>query len=193
VPFFLSEHAADFWKVARRNANRRLARLARDGWLEPQKLLYRPTPPITAPVFRWSPGDPLPPLTKLDYLAHTRFADIPVQMGTAYLATRKTCAYFGCSARSPLKPYQHTHDARVTQTYLYFHNRWPRLTRDCFVGEALFCRNRGHAEKVEDAQLVDRRTGRPFLVVEVLGAYPVERLKALHDEMTARNLPYMYF
>ena len=186
---------SSWWGVPVANAKRDLRRLESGGLATEITIRARKLPEVTGPFYRWSPGDPAPHFGKLSYQAKERFRGLPPCLMAAYIPTRLTLSQFGVSHRQKIKRTHCTHEIGVSESYLYFFKRWPRLTERCWRGEDLYAHERGPGEKVEDSHLVHPTTGRVMLAIEYAGSYPTSRFRELHETFSApiRQTPYLMF
>jgi len=174
---------ARWWGTSVSSARRSLKALAAGNFLHEVQVRARRIPPIESPLLRWSPGDPNPHFGKLSYQAKDRFRTIPPIQTTAYHCTKTTLAQFSVPGQVGIKRSQASHDLGLTEAYLYALQRWPLFTQRCWVGENVYSNQRGHGEKVEDAQFVNPHTGEVLIAVEYAGTYPPERFEALHHQL----------
>lgn len=175
-----------------RTAFRLAQRLVANGWAKRIRLLAQPIE-IVAPLAKWKPGHASPDATLISRTANWRYRNIPLQEVDAVMATNRTLRHFGLDTRMPLKRYQQTHDLGLSETFVYFWRRWPRLTHRCWVGEDCYRGSRGRGEKVEDAQLRNPRTGETLLIVEFTGKYTATRVTEFIDDVVARQLPFVCY
>ena len=175
------------------SARRRAKHLAERGLVQEVVLLAQSLRGIAGPLARWKPGQAVPDAPRVSRAAVRRFADCPLKRIRAITATRRTLCHYGLDGRAPLNRYQQSHDLGLSEVFLYFLRRWPRLTWRCWIGEDAFRDERERGEKIEDAQLCDPRTAETLLVVEFVGKYRPGRVAAFINEMTRRGLPFMCF
>lgn len=192
VRFLSVSQLARLRRCSRQSAARRARRLVKSGWARRRRLLAQSIE-IHAPLASWKPGTATPDAAMISRAATSRYRHVPLREIEAVAASNRTLRHFGWDARPPLKRFQQTHDLGLSETFVYFWRRWPRLTHRCWVGEDCYVALRGKGEKVEDAQLQHPRTGETLLVVEFAGKYRATRVAQFINDMVARRLPFVCF
>jgi hypothetical protein len=168
------------------NARRRLRQLRTLGLIEPWRVNARPLLNLEAPVASWSPGKPVPDPEAVSYQLQTRWNEGP-KSTTVWIASKRTLNQFGASGRRLARPIQATHDLHVSAIYLRMLAWKPELAAT-WVGEDELPREGGG--KHPDAILRDDR-GETMLVFEFGGAYPAERVAAVHEHyLNEGETPY---
>lgn len=194
VRFFSLAQIARLRRQDTANARRHTRKLVEAGFVKEIRIRAHPTPRISEPLCMWKPGCPDPDPGRVCYAVKKRWRNVQPREMTAYVATARTLGIFGFPGRPVLKPFQHSHDLAVAETFLHFHGRWPLISRRLWRGEDTFAHARGHGEKVEDAVLVHRETEMPMLAIEIVTpAYRKGRLAAFIEDVSSRNLPYVCY
>lgn len=174
-------------KSAVTNARRRLAMLIDENLLVKEPVSARPMLPLTAPVFRWRPGQEPPSFGELSWKLKSRWTESAREV-TVYLATRRAAGIYSGRADGRVKnESQATHDIHLGALYLKLCQEAPVIAAGWIGEEVLAPTRRG--QKLPDAIVHDGQ-GRPRLVIEFGGAYPADRLEAFHEDCAARELPY---
>jgi hypothetical protein len=141
---------------------------------------------INKPLHVWRVDDPPPNFHAIQYQAEQRNLG-SVETVTVFLGTWRLAQALGGTCGHPLNHHSASHDMGVAQTYLHL---W-RTNRDlalAWQGEDIVAPSR-HRQKLPDAILYNR-AGEPTMAIEFIGDYPVERIKAFHDDCASRGLPY---
>jgi DNA-binding Lrp family transcriptional regulator len=193
VSLFTVEQLARLENLTTEMMYRRLKRLEDAGLLTSFDTLCRKTPPVTGPFLRWYPGDPPPNFSRLSKFAKERFMDIPPTLVTVFRASEIALRQLNIKKSIQSKRTQHTHEYGMSETYIFARKKWPLLVDKCWCCEAMFCGERGFREKVEDAHLVNPKTGLPMLAIEYAGTYPQQRFEDLHCAFDSRQIPYFLF
>ena len=176
----------------RRSAREFGKRMVERGLVEQVRLLAEPID-VCGPLASWKPGEPPPDATAISRAAISRYHNSSLREMVAFTATGRTCQHFGMPQRPPLKCYQQTHDLGLSETFLYFWSRWPRVTSGCWLGEDAYRHQRGYGEKIEDARIRHRRTGDTLLIIEFMGKYKTCRVADFIAHVTARQIPFLCF
>ena len=192
VRFLSVQQLARLREGSVQTAFRLAKRLVANGWAKPMRLLAQPIE-ICGPLATWKPGRASPNATQISRAANLRYRHVAMQEVEAVTATNRTLQHFGLDSRIPLKRFQQTHDLGLSETFVHFWRRWPRLTHRYWVGEDTYRSSRGRGEKVEDAQLRHPRSGETLLVVEFTGKYKALRVAQFIDDVVARQLPFVCY
>ena len=192
VRFLSVRQVARLRDCSHQTAFRLAKRLVTKGWARRIRLLAQPIE-IFAPLAKWKPGFAKPNAAVISKAANSRYRNVPMQEVEAVTATNRTLQHFGLDSRTPLKRFQQTHDLGLSETFVHFWRRWPRLTHRCWIGEDCYRGSRGRGEKVEDAQLRSPQTGETLLVVEFTGKYKATRVTDFIDDVVARQLPFVCY
>lgn len=192
VRYISIPHLQRLRKCSHRTSRRLAARLIRNGWAKHCRLLVQRLE-ITSPIAFWKVGQVRPDAARISRIGISRLLDVPLEDVDAITATNQTLRHFGLDPRPQLKRFQQTHDLGLSETFVYFHQRWPRLTSTCWIGEDCFRPDRERGDKIEDAQIVHRHTGEPMLVVEFIGKYKTPRVQSLLDDIAERQIPFVCF
>ena len=192
VRFFVVRQVAELWRADLANVRKRMKKLIAAGFIETRTICAQPIPPIRSPLCRWKPGQEIPLPGQVAYAAKKRFRNRTPRSMTALKASTRTLHLFGCATRARLKTYQHTHDLGLSETYVFFYNRWPRLTHH-WIGEDAYAAVLGHGQEVEDAQLLHPRSRVTMLAIEYTGHYRRDRVASLIEALVNRNVAFMCF
>jgi hypothetical protein len=192
VRFLSVQQLARLRDCSNQTAFRLAKRLVANGWAKHVRLLAQPIE-ICGPLAQWKPGFASPNAALISRAANSRYRNVPMQEVEAVTATNRTLRHFGLDSRTPLKRFQQTHDLGLSETFVHFWRRWPRLTHRCWIGEDCYRSSRGRGEKVEDAQLRSPHTGETLLVVEFTGKYKATRVTQFIEDVVARKLPFVCY
>ncbi len=185
-----AEFEARRYGISVSTARNRLNQLTKGRFLCRLRVRASETPPITAPLFSWEPGDPRPDFGAIAWAAQERWKDRPEKDTTVWLASQKTLAFFGVPPkRKPINRLHATHDLAMNAVYDYCRKQFPQYE---FLGEEMFAPLRGHGEGVEDAQLIDGNR-RIVRAVEHVGSYRKHRCQHFHQHVSERNIGYLLF
>jgi hypothetical protein len=155
-----------------------------------QVLAPKELPPCEAPLFAWNTAtDEAPDFGALSYRAIQRWSR-EVVLQTVYYATPRTAKLFGGHSGRPRNLMHGFHELQLTETYLAYRARWPELAEWWFDGEALFPRHRRYRVRVPDAIIYSSKDGQTLRAIEVVGSYPPNRIRSLHNACVSRRLPY---
>lgn len=171
-----------------RAAKRRLHMLTGMRLVACVELLARPILALDEALVRWSPGEEPADFEALAWALEKRW-QAPLTPTRVYFAGRETVRIFGGCAKGHLTNVnQVSHDLHVAEVYLNFLEKdLPRARM--WVSEDELSEHRKKFEKQPDAVLHDE-AGVPRLVIEFGGLYGPEKLRAFHNNMDHRNLPY---
>lgn len=166
------------------NALRRVRELERKGLLTTRELLAHPETPLAQPLAIWCPGRLPPSMPSIAHIGRTRWAGVQ-RLTTFVLASEALRRQATGQAVRELRASEATHDLHVAAVYLTMRRELPTRAASWRL-EAGFGDGRG-APKVPDAMVCDglRRTA-----IEVVGAYDVEKLEALHRACESRSVGY---
>jgi hypothetical protein len=192
VRFLSVQQLARLRECSVQTAFRLAKRLVTNGWAKRIRLLAQPIE-IGAPLATWKPGLATPDATLISKAAILRYRNVPMQVVEAVTATNRTLQHFGLESRIPPKRFQQTHDLGLSETFVHFWRRWPKLTHRCWIGEDYYRSSRGRGEKVEDAQLRRPCSGETLLVVEFTGKYKATRVTEFINDVVARQLPFVCY
>ncbi len=171
-----------------RAAKRRLHMLTRLRLVSCVELLARPILALEGPLVRWSPGEAPADFEALAWTLEKRW-QAPLTPTRVLFAGRETIRIFGGCAKGHLTNVnQVSHDLHVAEVYLNFLEK-DRPRAEMWVSEDELSDHRKKFEKQPDAVLHDE-AGAPRMVVEFGGLYGPEKLRAFHNDMDHRNLPY---
>ncbi|MDZ4684003.1 MAG: hypothetical protein SH850_02870 [Planctomycetaceae bacterium] len=160
-----------------------IARLVTAGLMEHRRTEAHPLLDLRQPLFAWKAGTPEPSDNQLRAIAERSRArwDQPHQSVEVSLATKRATALFGAfvDARGS-RPHEATHDLHLTEVYLVYRRRFPRLATQ-WHGEAEFPKMGFEIAHMKDpdAFLIDR-TGAATRIIEFAGSYEADHLKAFH-------------
>lgn len=161
-----------------------LSRLEAAGLIERRRTEAHPLLDLRQPLLAWKVGTPGPSDSQLRVIAERSRArwDQPHQPVDVYRATKRATALLGAfvDARDS-RPHEATHDLHLTEVYLVYRRRFPRLATQ-WHGEAEFPKlgfEIAHL-KDPDALLIDR-TGVATRIVEFAGSYEADHLRAFHE------------
>lgn len=188
----LQQIAAGWWSDADDPAlfaARRLALLARHGWLARSEVHAGPMLPLHAPLVCWAPGAAPPDARAVAAeLAQRWRTDQAPPVITVFTATRQTNQEFGGPARPKrLDPIHATHDLNVAALYLRFRGTRPEDAA-VWIGEDIRPKA-GYRLKDPDA-LLEFPDGRPATVIELGGRYKAEDIEAFHSDCERRRRSY---
>ena len=193
VPLLTFGQIARTWwsesKAGKAATRRCLRQLEEQRLVDRYELRTHPELPIAEPMFRWGPGGPPPNPSSLSYRAGQRWSESEIPT-VVYLATKKAARAFG-GFPGHLKGAGLGHDVYLGALYVYYLRERPSDASD-WVSEYFLETKRGYKEVVPDAALVDSDF-RPRHIVEVIGSYPPERIRDLHDDCERRQLPYEFW
>lgn len=194
VRYLTIEQLARLWNTTAAAVRARLRLLTAAGWIRLLRLRARRVAPIRGALFCWKPGEPPPACAQLAYACQSDLVKRPPRQQLACVATPRLCDLYGRPRPPALarKLYQQTHDVGVSEVFLYFMQRWPRLTTAGWRGEDLFA-PRAYGEMTEDALILHPHSHQPLLVVEYISRYPKERLLGIHQEMERRQISYRLY
>lgn len=190
VPFITRAQAARTWwhddPDRERESERALQSLIRGRFLWSAPIEAHPEVELERALFEWSPGESAPDCVALAQVARRRFAR-PDTTHVAFLATTGAAKIFGGTA-GRLKAASTTHDLHLAGVYLrLLRNRPAEAER--WISEATLAPDRTD-QVLPDAALL-RPDGRLERVVEFVGSsYPPERLRNIHLDCQAREVPY---
>ena len=142
VRFLSVQQLARLRECSCQTAFRLAKRLVTNGWAKRIRLLAQPIE-ICAPLAKWKPGLASPNAALISRAANSRYRNVPMQEVEAVAATNRTLRHFGLDSRTPLKRFQQTHDIGLSETFVHFWRRWPRLTHRCWIGEDYYRGSRG--------------------------------------------------
>ena len=187
VTQFNKSFAQSYWQVSPIAATRRLQKLERKGLLKSRNVLASTPPPIREPLCVCKPWEEIPHCGQVSYQARRRWKTRPVVVNRVYYATDLGRGLLGRPPVKPPKDIQATHDLGLSDVYLAYRQRWPKLTAKCWLNESEYAHHRGRCEKVEDAMLC--RNHEVLLMVDYAGAYRPDRVKALLDHAQLHHAP----
>jgi hypothetical protein len=163
----------------------RLEEFAAGGWLLLDAVTAHPELQFHTPLLVWEPADPAPNFGALSRAAAARLPKRSEQV-IVVRATEKAAHLFGGNA-GVLKPPSINHDVHLAALYLHFRRRRP-LDAEAWISEATLAQER-QGQILPDAALIDD-TGVVNRAIEFVSRYPPERLRRLHHDCAARDLPY---
>lgn len=131
---------------------------------------------MDGPLFTWKPEMPDPDCDALAYAVRTRSERSETRRVTVYTASRKAQKHFG--GYGIFKPDQAAHDSTVSEVYTWYLINEPELAA-LWRGEDVDF-SRGKRETHPDAFL-------PGRIIEVLGSYPVIRIRRLVSDARTRK------
>lgn len=169
-----------------RSMRRLVNRLEQGRLIRRLAILTRPALVIDKPLFVWRVGEPAPIFYEIQYQAEQRNL-CPVESVTVFLGTQHLANALGGTCGHQLNHHSATHDLNVTGVYLHLWRTNPALAL-AWQGEDIVAPSR-HREKLPDAILYNR-AGEPTMAIEFIGDYPVERIRAFHEDCASRGLPY---
>lgn len=169
-----------------RRATRRIQQLINTDWLESHLVNAHPPLLVERPLFAWQPNGPSPEPEDVALACRGRWtsAALPTEV---LVASPKSAALFGSSARG-LPPAEHlNHDLRLAAVYLHYRSQQPQLAA-LWRGEHCFGKA-GYRIKDPDAFLVDPQ-GRVRRVIESAGRYSAAQVESFHKHCAEYSLPY---
>lgn len=173
-------------KANGRNSRRLLSHPQRSGLIKRLVVLARPAPVIDGPIATWQPGESEPDFHAVQYRAQKRLVQA-VEAVTVFVGTDRLANAVGGSCGGKFNHHSVSHDLGVTAVFLYLWRTDPNLAL-AWQGEDVVASSR-KGQKLPDAILFNA-SGEPSLVIEFIGDYPVERIRAFHVDCAKRNLPY---
>ena len=186
-----------FWFGGRDESTlRKRCTLLRDaGFVEFQTVPLKVLPEISGPLLRWKPGQERPHFGKLSWAARRRWKNIPARRRLTLVATDLSRSFFGHSPRQSPRPESGTHDVAMLMSFLWCLARWPRLIWHAWQGEQLYdLEEEIKYGKVEDARVLDPRSGQIWFLVEGIGQYSPSRIQSFHEEFgEQKQLTYWMF
>lgn len=190
VPFITRPQAARTWwdlaPAGETEAERALQRLVRQKFLWSAPIEAHPEVILEHPLLAWNLGDSAPDCAGLTRIARRRFAARDTTH-VVFLATAGAAKIFG-GAAGKLKAASTTHDLHLAGVYLQLLRERPSEA-DRWVSEATLAPERTD-QVLPDAALL-RPDGKLERVVEFVGSsYPPERLRNIHLDCEAREVPY---
>jgi hypothetical protein len=195
VPLLAEFVLARFWPdtdAGRKNMARRLSQLSAEGLLA-RHVAWAQAAHEVVLFYRWAPGMPGPAFGSLAWDLQKRWEAVEQRRVVFFTATDSAARHYGRTVRNPLKaPSALAHNIGLGATYAEFALNQPALA-SAWVAEEVIAESRGHGEKVVDAAIVDS-TSTPALAVEFAGSSYAhsngERLREIHEDCSARRLPY---
>lgn len=190
VPFFTFDQAARTWwdssAAGYAEAETVLRGLGRKRFVSSTHVEAHPEIGLDAPLVSWRPGDVAPVFTAVTQAARRRFSERDAAT-RVFVATPAAARAFGGSPPK-LRAASTTHDAHLAAVYLRLLRHEPtRAAR--WVSEATLAPERTD-QVLPDAALL-REDGSLELVIEFVGSsYPAERLRNIHLDCEAREVPY---
>lgn len=178
------------WFENRRSALARLRALKRAGLVQAQSALIHPELNLSAPVLRWTPGDPEPKFANVARRVQMRWTE-HVQPHLLFFIEERASARFGGPRVAPLRTDELTHDVHVAAIYLWYRDHHPELSLT-WAGERVL-KQTGRVVRggpVPDASVGGRGAQR---FVEFAGAYSVQRLQTFHDFARDEKTPYEFW
>lgn len=190
VPFFTVVQAARTWwedsKSGREAAAEILTALTRERFLWSAAIEAHPEVSIGGPLGTWDLGEAEPDFVRIAQAARRRFSK-PDMHHTVFLATRAAAKVFG-GTPGKLKAPSTTHDLHLAGVYLGLLRRDPDKA-DRWVSEAALAAERTD-QILPDAAILTHN-GSLERVIEFVGSsYPPERLRNIHLDCEAREVPY---
>lgn len=173
-------------KANRRNLRRLLSQLQRQRLIKRLAVLARMPEALIGPLATWQPGESEPDFDAIQYQAQKRLVK-SVEGVTVFVGTDRLANALGGSCGGKFNHHSVSHDLGVTEVFLSLIRTDPNLAL-AWQGEDLVAPSR-KGQKLPDAILF-AASGQPSLVIEFIGDYPVERIRAFHSDCAARNLPY---
>ncbi len=185
----LSEsQSARILKREQQPTRRAIKKLAEAGFIHFFFALARPELHTTAPVVTWSPGEPVPELSRAAYLLKSRWTEAPVRTRIIIASTASGRQFGGKGGRFP-RGTEVTHDLHLAHVYLHFREFRRELAVRWISEEGIKAAREMQDEKVPDA-MIQRSDGGCELIVECGGAYPKRKLTSFHEYCAERSLPY---
>lgn len=190
VPFLTQEQAARTWwdgtPAGNAEAERGLQSLVRSRFLWSAAIEAHPELMLERPLFEWASGDSVPDCVALAQIARRRFAARDTTH-VVFLATTGAAKVFG-GTPGKLKAPSTTHDLHLAGVYLRLLRNAPEEA-ERWVSEATLAPDRTD-QILPDAALL-KPDGRLERVIEFVGSsYPPERLRNVHLDCEAREVPY---
>jgi hypothetical protein len=177
-----------WWPETRnqRTFERRLALLARGGWIEQYIVNAHPLLPVLCPLFTWKPGTDAPDPERIACESRSRWSQA-AQPTVVYVASPRTACLFGSTARSLPQPEHRNHDLRLAAVYVHYRVTHPRLAA-FWIGEYALPKA-GYRTKNPDAFLRDDN-GRLLRVIESAARYSTAQVESFHEYCVDCDLPY---
>lgn len=169
-----------------RRPHRRIDELIDAEWLESHLVNVHPPLLVEGPLFAWQPNERGPEPEEVASSCRSRWtsAAVPTEV---LVASPKSAAVFGSSARG-LPPAEHlNHDLRLAAVYLHYRSQQPQLAAR-WRGEHCFGKA-GYRIKDPDAFLVDPQ-GCVRRVIESAGRYSAAQVESFHEHCVEYSLPY---
>lgn len=189
VRLFSQRQVADhLWNGDLANARRRLKRLQQAGLITKVTVQARSLPPLDAPLFSWRPDDAEPDCGAIAYRCQQRWKSRAVRPTSAWIISETGGRAFGGVDRNELKhSTQATHDLGVAAVWLRLRQVAPQWA-SAWRGEDVMADIR-RGEKLPDGFIVNEQ-GHVVWIIEFAGSYDAERVRAVHQDCAARDLPY---
>jgi hypothetical protein len=195
VPLLAEFALALFWPwndAGRANMARRLAQLCGEGLLARHAAEAQAAEDVDL-FYRWCPGMEEPDFGPLAWALAKRWAALEPRRVVFYTATEAAAKHYGRTVRNPLRSAAAlAHNIGHGQVFTHYAVNHPLLA-SAWVAEEVVAASRGYGEKVVDSVVVDS-TATPALAIEFAGAsYAAsngERLREIHHDCAARELPY---
>lgn len=193
VPFLTAAQAARTWwsdsGAGQGAAAKSLRHLVRGGFLWSGTIEAHPEVSLKQPLFAWQLGEDPPGYSTITAAARRRFPSAHVRH-EVYLATAVAAKVFG-GTPAKLKAVTTTHDLHLAAVYLDLLRKDPERA-ERWVSEATLAPQR-QDQVLPDAALIGP-DGRLETVVEFVGtSYTAERLKNIHLDCEAREVPYEFW
>jgi hypothetical protein len=174
------------------NMTRRLRQLCEEQLLERHVAQAQSTADVTL-FYHSALGMPAPEFGAYGWALAKRWEQLETQRTTFFTASDAAAKHYGRTIRNPLKATTAiSHNIGLGMVYLYFALHHPLLA-SAWVAEDVIADARRHGGKIVDACIVDS-TATPAVAIEFAGssysASNGERLREIHLDCEARNLPY---
>ena len=189
VRVLMTEQAAAIWwpeNTASRTVHRRLAQLARHGWIERHVINAHPLLPVVKPLFAWSPGDEEPDAERIAAVTQNRWT-LPAEPTEIVVASARTASLLGSTSRSLPPPEHRDHDLRLSAVYVHYRLKHAQLAK-LWLGEHALSKA-GFRVKDPDAFLMDANR-RVLRVIESAGRYGPQQVASFHEHCAEFDLPY---
>ena len=182
----LEQVAAVWWKGKRDVANKRLAQLRDEGWVDYEPILSHPVLQLDLPLVIWKPGNEEPDLGAAAWKLSNRWTDV-ARRTMAVTGTDTAAARLGGYAGRRLRASEASHDLSLAQVYLNLTAREPARAKGWFSEAQLYAEGEGRGDRLPDAMV---RTRREKTVIEFGGGYSKKKLEEFHRYCRRRQLAY---
>lgn len=183
----LSQIAAEWWgesSAPERAARARLRQLENAGWLLRKRVNIHPLLSLEEPILVWSPSKAEPNFGAVSYQLRKRWT-MPLQLTTAFIASRKTANQYGGFGGKFKHRTQLTHDLHLAELY------FAMIAEDAGVSKRWSGEEEraSDGEKLPDAVLLNE-SGEVDEVIEFGGQYDRRRVEEFHRYCKVKGFRY---